>query len=172
MSTTNSEGGKALRLFAHGDISVFKEQDATNTLLANDTNKNFVTEEHADIAFSHTQGLDPQASTTAFPTLRANGSGQSIYTSNRRTGGVDEHSEISPTLLAFMGTGGGNVPLKTETLVRRLTPKECERLQGFPDNWTNANSDTHRYRQMGNAVAVPVVQWIIEGIVETHREGE
>lgn len=44
--------------------------------------------------------------------------------------------------------------------VRRLTPLECERLQGFPDGWTEGQSDSHRYRQMGNAVAVPVAEWI------------
>ena len=50
--------------------------------------------------------------------------------------------------------------------VRRLTPLECERLQGFPDGWTGieGNSDTQRYRQLGNAVAVPVVEWIMERI--------
>jgi DNA (cytosine-5)-methyltransferase 1 len=46
--------------------------------------------------------------------------------------------------------------------VRRLTPKECERLQGFPDDWTADQADSNRYKQMGNAVAVPVVQWIVE----------
>ena len=45
--------------------------------------------------------------------------------------------------------------------VRRLTPTECERLQGFPDGWTdNGQSDSARYRQLGNAVCVPVVEWI------------
>ena len=51
-----------------------------------------------------------------------------------------------------------------ESMVRRLTPVECERLQGFPDNWTEGQSDSHRYKQMGNAVAVPVVSWIVERI--------
>ena len=51
--------------------------------------------------------------------------------------------------------------------MRRLTPLECERLQGFPDGWTEGQSDTHRYKQMGNAVAVPVVEWLIKGIVDT-----
>ena len=50
--------------------------------------------------------------------------------------------------------------------VRRLTPIECERLQGFPDNWTEGQSDTNRYKQMGNAVAVPVVEWIIQNICD------
>jgi DNA (cytosine-5)-methyltransferase 1 len=57
--------------------------------------------------------------------------------------------------------------LFTESSVRRLTPVECERLQGFPDGWTEGQSDSTRYKQMGNAVAVPVVDWIIEGIVAT-----
>jgi site-specific DNA-cytosine methylase len=48
----------------------------------------------------------------------------------------------------------------TDMIVRRLTPVECERLQGFPDNWTEGQADSHRYKQMGNAVTVNVVEWI------------
>jgi DNA (cytosine-5)-methyltransferase 1 len=70
------------------------------------------------------------------------------------------------TLQARMGTGGNNMPMVATTQVRRLTPLECERLQGFPDGWTDGQSDTHRYKQMGNAVAVPVVEWIIQGITD------
>jgi len=44
--------------------------------------------------------------------------------------------------------------------VRRLTPVECERLQGFPDDWTAGQSDSKRYKQLGNAVCVPVAEWI------------
>lgn len=44
--------------------------------------------------------------------------------------------------------------------VRRLTPTECERLQGFPDGWTDGQADSHRYRQLGNAVTVNVAEWI------------
>lgn len=50
--------------------------------------------------------------------------------------------------------------------VRRLTPTECERLQGFPDGWTDWQSDSARYRQLGNAVAVPVAEWIGRRIME------
>jgi DNA (cytosine-5)-methyltransferase 1 len=73
------------------------------------------------------------------------------------------------TLQARMGTGGNNMPLIAESkaLVRRLTPIECERLQGFPDDWTAGQSDSQRYKQMGNAVAVPVVEWIIQNICDT-----
>ena len=62
--------------------------------------------------------------------------------------------------------------------VRRLTPMECERLQGFPDEWTTERvepvkgiksvvkqADSARYKQMGNAVAVPCVSWIVANLV-------
>jgi DNA (cytosine-5)-methyltransferase 1 len=51
--------------------------------------------------------------------------------------------------------------------VRRLTPKECERLQGFPDDWTEGQADSNRYKQMGNAVTVSVVDWIIKRLVKS-----
>ena len=61
------------------------------------------------------------------------------------------------------------------TEVRRLTPLECERLQGHPDNWTKVatrpdgttheQSDTQRYRQMGNGVAVPVFEWVARRVI-------
>jgi site-specific DNA-cytosine methylase len=55
--------------------------------------------------------------------------------------------------------------LAEPSAVRRLTPTECERLQGFPDGWTDGQADSNRYKQMGNAVAVPVVEWIISRMV-------
>ena len=64
-----------------------------------------------------------------------------------------------------MGDGQTNV-FPVDTGVRRLTPVECERLQGFPDGWTDGQSDTARYRQLGNAVAVPVARWIGKRILE------
>ena len=56
--------------------------------------------------------------------------------------------------------------LLTNGIVRRLTPLEYERLQGFPDDWTAGQSDSSRYKQMGNAVAVPVVEWVIGNICD------
>jgi len=95
------------------------------------------------IGFSHTQGIDAQPSTAAFPTLRREGNGHAV---------------------------------STPTTVRRLTPMECERLQGFPDGWSAQRvdykkgvvvdqADSSRYKQMGNAVAVPVVEWIFNRLV-------
>ena len=63
--------------------------------------------------------------------------------------------------------------------VRRLTPLECERLQGFPDKWTDIPwrgrehaPDGPRYKALGNSMAVPVMRWIGEGIrlVEDNKE--
>ena len=72
--------------------------------------------------------------------------------------------DISQTVISRWGTGGGNVPAIQEqdkpSVVRRLTPTECERLQGFPDGWTEDQADSHRYKQMGNAVTVNVIEWI------------
>ena len=48
--------------------------------------------------------------------------------------------------------------------IRRLTPIECERLQGFPDGWTEGVSDTQRYKQLGNAVTVNVIEAIVRNI--------
>jgi DNA (cytosine-5)-methyltransferase 1 len=71
--------------------------------------------------------------------------------------------EISPTLTSAMGMGGGHVPVIANMAVRRLTPVECERLQGFPDNYTNIKEncpDGPRYKALGNSMAVPVMKWI------------
>jgi len=80
---------------------------------------------------------------------------------------IGYRSEQSPTLGAT--ESGTQTPpgIVGQFGVRRLTPRECERLQGFPDDWTQVPfngrpmSDSARYKMIGNAVAVPVVQWII-----------
>ena len=69
--------------------------------------------------------------------------------------------EVSPT----MGSSPGGMGMMRNSTVRRLTPVECERLQGFPDQWTEGQADSHRYKQLGNAVAVPVVEWIIRRFI-------
>lgn len=110
------------------------------------------------IAFSHNQGLDPQASEEASPTLRSGGNGMAVAYDEFN----DSISDIHQTLRAGTKQSTGVI----ESTVRRLTPTECERLQGFPDGWTDGQADSHRYKQMGNAVAVPVVQWIIDRLVK------
>ena len=83
-----------------------------------------------------------------------------------QTDGVRVQGNVINTLLANMGTGGNNTPMMATSQVRRLTPMECERLQGFPDGWTEGQADTQRYKQIGNAVAVPVVEWIVKRLVD------
>lgn len=62
---------------------------------------------------------------------------------------------------AFDNTGDSRATvLATGSRVRRLTPVECERLQGFPDDWTAGQADSSRYRQMGNAVTVNVAEYV------------
>ena len=87
-----------------------------------------------------------------------------------------EAGGVVPTLNSFdVGDTRSTVLMIDETegmgvmenaTVRRLTPTECERLQGFPDGWTEGQADSNRYKQMGNAVAVPVVEWIIKNLVQ------
>jgi len=110
--------------------------------------------------FSHTQGLDPQPSEEVSPTLRRNGNGMAVAYDEFNDSIADTHHTLRSGTKQSTG-------VIMETQVRRLTPLECERLQGFPDDWTAGQSDSARYKQMGNAVAVPVVEWIIQGIVDT-----
>jgi DNA (cytosine-5)-methyltransferase 1 len=119
----------------------------------------------------------------------------------KREGNPNRFSEeISPTLRAEMGDnqvaaafGWQNSPsqsMSVDTIsptldksktpatmhnmaVRRLTPVECERLQGFPDNYTNIREncpDGPRYKAMGNSMAVPVMRWIGERINKVNNE--
>jgi DNA (cytosine-5)-methyltransferase 1 len=73
-----------------------------------------------------------------------------------------EQTETMPTLISK-----GPHAVMNDMAVRRLTPVECERLQGFPDNYTNIKDkcpDGPRYKAMGNSMAVPVMRWIGERI--------
>jgi len=54
--------------------------------------------------------------------------------------------------------------IPVQTRIRRLTPTECERLQGFPDGWTEGLSDTQRYKTLGNAVTVNVVAEVLKAL--------
>ena len=89
----------------------------------------------------------------------------SVPNSKTRRGRV---SDIAPTI----DTGMQLHTLTEDVRIRRLTPIECERLQGFPDNWTAQGtdgpiSDTQRYKMCGNGVTVNVVQAVIERLLAT-----
>jgi site-specific DNA-cytosine methylase len=100
---------------------------------------------------------------------------------------IDESGKVQ-TLTSRMGTGGGNGALqsnsahslngnnvvRTRYIVRRLTPLECERLQGYPDGWTDIGeyidsngkkrqaSDAARYKALGNSIALPPWKWVLK----------
>lgn len=108
--------------------------------------------------------------------LTAEGADASEDGTGRGTPIVAYAPDVAATLTSGRSaTKGVNAPgrrqeddanlVAVETIVRRLTPLECERLQGYPDEWTAGQSDAQRYREMGNSLAVPVVQWIAYGLV-------
>ena len=113
--------------------------DVTHTLTADGSDGSDGSEDGTGrgtpiIAFSHTAGIDCQPS-----------------------------EDVTPTVMS----GHDRMPsVAGHAVVRRLTPVEVERLQGFPDGWTDVagQADSHRYRQMGNAVTVNTVEWIAHRI--------
>ena len=78
----------------------------------------------------------------------------------------ENKSNVSPTLTANMGTGGHNVPLiLSKKGIRKLTPKECFNLQGFPEDYQLPDiAISHLYKQAGNSVSVPVISRIADNI--------
>jgi DNA (cytosine-5)-methyltransferase 1 len=77
--------------------------------------------------------------------------------------------DVAPTLNSFDNAGETRATVlgvEEQKAVRRLTPLECERLQGWPDYWTlydadgKEQTDGHRYKQCGNGVASPVAEWV------------
>ena len=95
---------------------------------------------------------------------------------------IRDCGECSPTLQNRMGTGGNQVPLtiekKTSWVARKLMPIECERLQGFPDNWTDIGEwidskgkkhkpyDTPRYKAIGNSICLPFWDWMLKRMAQ------
>lgn len=104
-----------------------------------------------------------------------------IYCYGRTQANSAREVDMSSTLTAHAAKDTPIVfPTNDERMtVRRLTPLECERLQGFPDGWTDIQwrgrehaPDGPRYKALGNSMAVPVMRWIGEGIqlVEDNKE--
>ncbi len=96
-----------------------------------------------------------------------------VYTKARRAQSDTDYETwvggvVSPTLNAFDNATEtrATVVVASELCVRRLTPLEVERLQGFPDGWTDGQSDSARFKQMGNAVTVNVAAYLGALIVD------
>ncbi len=108
------------------------------------------------------------------PTLRAmphdrshaNGGGQIAVCVQEAQTGVREYDTAGTVRSDAPGTQPGGSLIRFRMAVRRLTPRECERLQGMPDDWTlvpyrgRPAADGPRYRAIGNSMAVPVMRWI------------
>ena len=84
-----------------------------------------------------------------------------------------EHGKVA-TLRASGGAyGGGSENLALSySVVRRLTPTECERLQGLEDGYTDGGSDTARYKALGNGMAQPCADYVIRRIVEVSENAK
>lgn len=115
----------------------------------------------------------PEPISNCLRTNYSNGKSNELYIrqlnqpkhSNDRVYGTDG---VSPTLNTAQG--GNRQPflkVPEATKIRRLTPTECERLQGFPDGWTEGASDTQRYKTLGNAVTVNVIRDIIVRLIQS-----
>lgn len=83
----------------------------------------------------------------------------------------ENKSKMCPTLTANMGTGGHNVPLIVDKKdIRKLTPRECARLQGYKDDFVLPNiAASHLYKQIGNSVTVSVIEEIAKNIYKAMK---
>lgn len=82
------------------------------------------------------------------------------------TGSFMSVSENVASTLMSRDYKGAQVVVKPKSIVRRLTPIECTRLQGFPDGWCDGESDANQYKALGNSVALPCVDYIMRGVRE------
>lgn len=83
----------------------------------------------------------------------------------------ENKSGVCPTLTANMGMGGHNVPIiKDKKGIRKLTPLECARIQGFPDDYKlPALADSALYKQFGNSVSVPVIERVAKNMINSMK---
>ena len=117
------------------------------------------------------RGLEPKAVTSALSRQQT----PAVAFAQNQLGEV-RAGDVFNTLNTNSNASGRNTPLlQAASAVRRLTPMECERLQGFPDNYTQVPyrgkpaSDGPRYKALGNSMAVPVMRWIGERIDRVRR---
>jgi DNA (cytosine-5)-methyltransferase 1 len=86
------------------------------------------------------------------------------FASKAGGGGSYREDGLAPTLTSHGDDEGGQPPAMSDGVgVRRLTPRECERLQGLPDDWTlldDKTPDSRRYSALGDAVTANVADWI------------
>lgn len=118
---------------------------------------------------------------TSHPASKDGGQGWQGIVENHPNDSRARLVDVFQTLSGRMGTGGNNTPIvlegRDDMIVRRLTPLECERLQGFPDGWTDIgewtdskgklhkeSSDSARYKALGNSIALPFWFYLLRRI--------
>jgi DNA (cytosine-5)-methyltransferase 1 len=89
-----------------------------------------------------------------------------IATEIRPSRCVFRNDGLSPCLTAKMGTGGNNVPVLVKE-GRKLTVRECLRIQGFPETYKMKENNSHSYKQIGNSVSVPVIRAVAKQVIDT-----
>lgn len=167
--TLDGANGQAISFSAHMSEPMV-HKDKSGTLQAKNPTA-VVYEAHAQDARYREQEVSP--------TIQARHCNMTntplVYQSNQTDARVKDMGNTCQTVIARWGTGGNNQPLVQQSVIRRLTPVECERLQGFPDNYTQIPwkgkvkedcPDSHRYKALGNAMAVPVIQFLGKNIVD------
>lgn len=104
------------------------------------------------------------------PTMLKVRGGKPTYTKPDGTTGTAGKGALLSEEVAFTLATTQDQTLIDDYVVRKLTPTECERLQGFPDGWTAIQyrgkpaADSPRYKALGNSMAVPVMRWLGERI--------
>lgn len=119
------------------------------------------------IAFDAYDSENSRPGTIANP-LRVGGAEAVAFTASEQSNSFAWERPHYPTLTAGAPTDSSNIQhgVRIGTVVRRLTPRECERLQGLPDDWTlvpyrgKPAADAPRYKAVGNGMAMPVLRWI------------
>ncbi len=102
-----------------------------------------------------------------FPRIKADINREDRVYQWRRQYVRENKSGVCPTLTANMGTGGHNVPLiKQGNIIRKLTPRECARFQGYDNSYILPEelSDARKYKQVGNSVSIPVIKRIAQNM--------
>ena len=102
-----------------------------------------------------------------FPIFRGNPKNIKQILGGGQGNRIYDPNGVSTTIASQAGGQGAKTGLyEVGAKIRRLTPTECERLQGFPDGWTEGISDTQRYKCLGNAVTTNVVQVIVKNLLK------
>lgn len=175
----NDRGISRCLTYGHGDVpKIIQSNPKSKVLQINPSRESGKNQPYQQNRMYNTDGLSPALNTdTRSPIV----SPKEMFISDPVHFHKEQriYKENAPTIQASYGTGGDNIPYVNN--VRRLTEIECERLQGFPDDWTkygNYNEvikplpKTQRYKLLGNAVTATMVQLIGSKLLPDCRQAD